>query len=613
MQTATADQYRETPPPSTYTGRWRLAVGMLQGLVLYFLYEAAHRLFWPATNSLIFAPALLVFTLIPVLGISGLANMPHRNLWRWLLVATVILAGLGVHDVWRNTGAPTAFWDASNDKVQYPSPLLWLFGVAGLFIAHTLVLAAAADQKRIANYPTYFDCAWKLLVQLKFSGLFVGAVWIVLWLGSSLFQLIQLSFLRDLLRESWFSIPVTVFAFACAVHLTDVRPAIVRGIRNLLLVLLSWILPVTLLIVGGFLFSLPFTGLVHLWATKHAAALLLSAAATLVVLINTAFQNGSIALEVAKILRISARLACLLLVPLVAIAAYALGLRVAEYGWTTDRIIASCCIFVASFYALGYTWAAVQRADWLIRIAPVNITTAFVILAVLLSLFSPVLDPARVSVAHQIARLESGRQSATSFDFDYLKFEGKRYGVAALERLKTTYQGIDTALVRQKATLTLDKKNKWDRMEPLPNEVDVRANLTIWPKGKKVPDSFVSQDWRTIPFAWKIPECLRTKSSACNVYLIDLDGDSHTEILVVGRGHRGTGVFAQAPDNTWQLVAKLPDGSGKCALWEDKLQANEFKLIAPRLQDLEIAGQRIPLLTETSMTSVCEKPVALKK
>ena len=227
--------------------------------------------------------------------------------------------------------------------------------MAGLFIVHTLVLASASDQKRIANYPTYFDCAWKLLVQMKFSVLFVGAVWIVLWLGASLFLLIRLNFFRDLLQESWFAIPVTVFAFACAVHLTDVRPVIVRGIRNLLLVLLSWILPVTLLIVGGFLVSLPFTGLAHLWATKHATALLLSSAAILVVLINTAFQNGTVEQDVAKILRVSARLACLLLVPLVGISAYALGLRVGEYGWTTDRIIAACCIVVASCYALGYT------------------------------------------------------------------------------------------------------------------------------------------------------------------------------------------------------------------------------------------------------------------
>jgi hypothetical protein len=580
---------------------------MLQGLMLYFLYEAAHRLLWPATNSLIFVPALLVFTLIPVLGISGLTNMPQKSLWRWLLVATIILAGLGIHDVWRSVAVPSTTWSGNNDKVQYPSILLLIFSVAGLFIAHTLVLASASDQKRIANYPTYFDCAWKLLVQMKFSALFMGAVWVVLWLGASLFLLIQLKFFRDFLQEPWFAIPVTVFAFACAVHLTDVRPAIVRGIRNLLLVLLSWILPVTLLIVGGFLISLPFTGLAHLWATKHATALLLSSAAILVVLINTAFQNGTVEQDVAKFLRVSARLACLLLVPLVGILAYALGLRVGKYGWTTDRIIAACCIVVASCYALGYTWAAMRKADWLSRIAPVNIASSFVILVVLLSLFSPMLDPARISVAHQVARLESGTQSAANFDFDYLKFEGKRYGLAALERLKTTFKGDDAALVRKKAAYVLEKKNKWDETDQQPTALDVRANLTVWPKGNQMPDSFVDQDWRTISKAWQIPACLRTKADACNVYMMDLDGDSRVELLVVDR-YIKTGIFAQTPNQTWQLVAKLSERDTKCVLLNEKLQANEYKLIAPRLKDLEIAGRRIPLLPETTVAGVCAPP-----
>ena len=251
-----------------------------------------------------------------------------------------------------------------------------------------------------------------------------------------------------------------------------------------------------------------------------------------------------------------------------------------------------------------------RRADWLSRIAPVNIATSFVILAVLLSLFSPVLDPARISVAHQIARLENGTQSAANFDFDYLKFEGKRYGLAALERLKTTSKGDDAALVRKKAAHALEKKNKWDETDQQPTALDVRANLTAWPKGKQIPDSFVDQDWGTISTAWKIPAFLRTKANACNVYMMDLNGDSREEILVVAHSHSymDTGVFVETPNHTWQLVAKLSERDTKCVLLNEKLQANEYKLIAPRLKDLEIAGRRIPLLPETTVASVCAPP-----
>jgi len=601
----------DVEPPSVQTAhlaKLRLLAGLVQGFVLYFLYIAVTTKTWPATDPMLFAPWLLVFSFIPVLLISSLGHLPPKTLWRWMLVATLIIGSLGFYDIWRSVGAPSTWgYEVDSTKTSFPSWLLWTFGAGGFYIAHTLVLAAATDRQRIANYPTYFDSAWKLLIQLQFSGLFVAAFWLVLWMGAALFKLIALDFLLNLLIETWFSIPITAFAFACAMHLTDMRPAIVRGIRNLLLVLLSWILPLTVLIVGGFLLSLPFTGLSHLWATKHATALLLSTAAVLVILINTAFQNGDVTNEVARVLRLSARLACFLLLPLVAIALYALSLRVSDYGWTTDRIIATCCLLVASCYALGYAWAAAQRSGWLNAVAPVNIGTAFVILAVLLALFSPLLDPARISVAQQVARLESGLQTAEKFDFDYLKFQGKRYGLAALERLKTSDAGKDAALVREKATRTLEKKKPWENIEIGLTAQELRATLKVWPSSKTIPDSFLAQDWGKSTDKWSLPACLKNKTAVCDVYPIDFDGDKKDELLIIDQGGSGRAVVsAQAPDAHWAIATMLPYDFAKCSVFREKLQHGDYKLVAPRLKDLEIAGRRIQLNTNNYSQATCE-------
>ena len=588
---------QSTPPQFVATSRLapvRLGIGLLQGCVLYFLYHSASSQTWLATDSALFGPLLLVSFFIPVLMMSGLGHLPSRAWWRWMLVATLIAASLAYYDIWRIVGAPAADYGPGIPKASYPSPLLWLFGAGGFYIAHSLVLASGAEHKRIASYPSYFDSAWKLLIQIQFSALFVGAFWAVLGLGAALFKLIQLSFFMDLLKEAWFAVPVTVFAFACALHLTDMRPAIVHGIRNLLLVLLSWILPMAVLIIGGFLLSLPFTGMAPLWDTKHAGALLLSASALLVILINTAFQNGAVADQVARVLRISARLACGLLLPLVGIASYALGLRVAEYGWSTDRIIAACCLLVAGCYALGYAWAASRRSGWLDAVASVNIGTAFVILAVLLALFSPLLDPARISVANQIARLENGQQTAAKFDFDYLKFEGKRYGVEALERLKASAQGPDGALIQMKAAQSLAKQSARERTEVRPTFADLRANLKVWPKDKQLPESFVTQDWTKEANPWRLPTCFRKRTALCDVYVIESEADNQASLLVVGQdSDSGAALFVQKPDTRWHLTAVLPHDFRRCALFREKLQAGEFSLVPPTQKDLQIADRRV--------------------
>jgi hypothetical protein len=483
--------------------------------------------------------------------------------------------------------------------------------MAGLFIAHSLVLAGAHDKRRLASYPTYFETAWKLFIQLKFSSLFVCILWLVLQLGAALFILVQLRFLEKLLHESWFAIPVTAFAFSCAFHITDVRPAIVRGIRTLLLVLLSWLLPVIVLIVAGFLLSLPGTGLAPLWATRHATAVLLGAAALLVILINAAFQNGEAAAGVARVIRFSARGAALCLLPLVAIGVYALTLRVRQYGWTGDRIDSAACLFVAGCYALGYAWAGLRRGGWLAPMAGVNVACAFVVLAVLLYLFSPAGDPARLSVNDQLARLEAGKADAEKFDYDYLRFEGVRYGRAALERLQVRSQGADAAMIREKAKAALKKQNRWQPAPQASEPADLNANITAWPPGRSVPASLLQQKWSAEKNAWQLPPCLKLRDRHCDAYAIDFDGDGKPEWLLADRKvYAQAFILAEGEGGHWAVAGFLPHGLGTCAALQGKLQAGDYRLVPAPLKDIEIDGQRLAVERPSSANQVNCKPAA---
>jgi hypothetical protein len=579
-------------------GQLRLLVGLLQGGLLYFLYHAQQAGAWPASQPALFFPLLLGGIVLPVLLISSLGHLERRPLALWLGAAALVLAAVGVHDAWRSVleGMPR----------PHPSLLLLPFCLGFFFIAHSLVLAAAHDRRRIAHYATCFESAWKLAIQLLFSGMFVAGVWLVMWLGDALFDLLKLNFIEELLRQSWFSVPLVCLAFSSAMHTTDVRPAIVRGIRSLVLVLMAWILPIATLLVGAFLAALPFTGLDALWQTRHATAVLLASCALLVVLVNAAFQAGDAAAALARSVRYAARAACCLLLPLVLLGVYALGLRIGDYGWTAERVLAAACLLVACFYAGGYALASVRSdGPWLDGLRHVNLGAAFLVLAVSLALFTPIADPARIAVADQLARLASGATPAAQFDYGFLRFHGARYGAQALQDLAAHGAGPQPAVVREKAVavLRLRYEDRWAASAAAP--VDVTLNLRVWPQGAQLPPGLLQQEWSGGRHRSAAPGCMLRVGRKCDAILLDADGDGRQEVLLVGEtGGDGTALLAER-EGIWQIVARPPFQLAGCRAVQERLRGGDFTFAAARWRDIEIGGQRIALVPADPILPDC--------
>jgi hypothetical protein len=440
------------------------------------------------------------------------------------------------------------------------------------------------DRKFAADYTTHFDVAWKLAVQGALAAAFTGAFWGLLRLGAGLFELIDIDVFIELLQERWFAIPATALAVSAALHLTDVRAGIVRGIRTLGLSLLSWLLPLMTLIAAGFLATLVFTGVQPLWDTQFATALLLIAFGALVVLLNATYQDGHAERAAPHVLRYPGSLAALVLVPLIALACYALFLRVEQYGWTATRIYASASALVAAFYAVGYAFAAIRSEPWLKRIEQWNFYGALLTLAVLLALFSPIADPYRISVASQVARLESGAVKPEQFDFANLRWEGGRFGQAALERLKATTEGPRADYVREVASRALVATNRSvRRVDP-----DIaRGNVNVHPAGTTLPPAFLAQDWSGVA----APACIQgLRTASCDAWLMDLDADGMDEIAVLDRSL--VHVFRLTDQMEWVRVGNwnLPPG---CTVLSAEMLAGRFTTATPdpsRWPDLEISG-----------------------
>lgn len=566
-----------SPAAARRTGAVRIGIGFLQGVSLWLLTEAADDKVWPATPPGLLGALAMVAMFLPFVLLGGLTQLRPRTLAIWAVFAAAALAALGLHDLVRRG-------DLGEDP--WVSPQLITFATAGLFIAHHLVEGGDGERKLIARYPRYFDTAWKHGVQMVLSAGFVGVFWIVLFLGAALFNLIGVKIVGELIEKPWFFMPATGAMFAAAVHLTDVRQGLIRGIRTVALTLLSWLLPILALLAGAFLLTLPFTGLQLLWETRSAAAILLSSAAVLIVLINAAYQDGEPDGVVPPVLRFAGRLGGLLLAPMVALSIYALGLRIGQYGLTPDRIVAAACALVATLYAVGYAWAAVRPGRWLRRVEATNVAAAFLTLAVLLAIFTPIADPARLSVTDQVKRLAAGKVTAEKFDYHFLRFDGQRYGRDALLALKA--KGGEAGK-RAAAMLAKDDRDRWTGRHEQPDGVPVEA-VDVWTKGRVLPKDFLKGDLTNA----NADRPLCTSARRCDAAFVDLNRDGAEEIVLVQYGRAFA--YTASADGKWTAagtyaIGECTDGDDIAKLFRE----GPLKAAAPRWDDLEIAGRRFSI------------------
>ena len=515
----------------------RIGIGLVQGLLLYLLWRSvspSDALTWPATNPPLFAALAMACAFTPVMLLAGVGRLSVKGLALWGLIVAAALALLGWHDAAQQTSE-----HFRPPYLRFPTVA---FSAAALFIAHHLIVPAVAARRWIADFDDYFDTAWKAGVQLALSLGFTGAFWLLLFLGAALFHVIGLSFLSDLIGEEWFAIPVTCLVFATAVQLTDVRAGLIRGVRTVALMLLSWLLLVITVLVAGFLAALPFTGLDGLWKTGSATALVLSAAAALIILINTAYQDGREDNLPPVVLRVAVRVAAVLLTPLILIAIWGLSLRIGQHGLTPDRIIASACALVGVVYAAGYGWAALspfwRKTAWMKPLERTNVAAAVLTVGVILALFSPLADPARLSVGDQVARLKRGAVSAAQFDYAFLRFDAGKVGQAALADLA---KSSDAEIARLAKTAQATTSRYDVEQATVPPRT---PRIAAWPTNAALPADFTAAVRPNDPrYACQTPtDCLATAR--------DLNGDGKAEILMADRFR--IVLFAQGADGVWK-------------------------------------------------------------
>jgi hypothetical protein len=175
-----------------------------------------------------------------------------------------------------------------------------------------------------------------------------------------------------------------------------------------------------------FLVLLPMRGISGLFEGLSVAATLLAMAAATATLVTTAVDQTDAEATQTAILTQSARGLCLLLPVIAGLGAWAVWLRVDQYGWTPERIFAAEVAVLALGYGVLYIIAVLRGAGWMARIRQANIVMAVALLAMAALSLTPLLNAQAISARSVQARLADGRMQVDALEPALLE----RWGLA---------------------------------------------------------------------------------------------------------------------------------------------------------------------------------------
>ncbi len=537
------------PSPFSLFGA-RMAVGLAQGAMIFALF--ANR---GALGPMIFSAAILTALFAPLLLLAGLGRMKLGSLVLWTAFAAMLLAAAGFYHYWRTP---------SSDGGH---PGLALLALTSLF----LFVGQSIAQGQLDNYPSYHRSAWRLAIRIVICVMFAALAWAAA--GAAM------GFMREhfpLLQFPALVWPLVALSAALAAQLTGEKllGALAEGALFVFTSALPFVLLLGIAVAG--------LGAFRLWQPSLGVAAIL--AATLIVCINASYRDGVSWRPSWR--RRAEFAAAIILVPLALLAVNALAARVAQYGWTSNRVYAVAGLLLLCGHALCYTASALISlggGSWMQRIEGSNLAMAFAALALIAALASPIADPARLAVATQRRRLEQHKVTADAFDFLWLRDEGLRFGRGALTAMAAMK---DQSGISRGAFAALSAPAQMAR--PTPTEIG--ANIRV--HDGVLPAALLGRDWSGVRNA---PPCLTSALLACDAFFTDLDGDGSKEILLAyGSDARWwAGLMKRDAFGSWTVAGTL--AAPPCPGSLTALRQGQFSLIRPagNWRDLLVNGVRL--------------------
>lgn len=577
---------------STMAARYALgAVGALAGGALHVVTEILPDHLAGHPRLVLFAALVTVTFFTACLALAG----PLR-LWRAAAAAAVLALVVAALGTWASLR-----FDETGAFIETGHPLVALAILS--FLPLPFVMAADVERKW-NDYPALFAHSWDIVVRYAAAWVFVGLVWGIVLLSDELLKLVGLTVIADLLKIEvvpWL-LTGTVLGVALAVvnELSDyVSPFLVLRLLRLLL-------PVVTIVVLVFLAALPIRGLTGLFGGVSAAATLIAMAAGATLLVTTALDARDDDGARSPGMRAAAQIMALLLPLLGVMAGVAIIQRVAQYGWTPDRLAAATLAALVLAYGLSYAVIVVLRRNWAERIRHANVVLALVVIAVAAAWLTPAFDPQRLATADQIARLRSDRVSARALDLWTIGREWGRAGRAGLDRLAEIDDPVLAerlnALAAAPSRFAFERGTLADRQSDPATRL--RNAIPVRPAGAEIPARLFEamHPWE----ADRIAHACRRRSPmgnpGCLLLVLELSPSAPgNEVIIATLGPGGildlVAYVAQGPGAAFER--RLPAGpfdSGQMpegASTLDRLFAGEYTLSPVEARALDVGGRRL--------------------
>jgi len=594
--------------------KWLLLVGVAQGWALWGLWKARELKIWPALDPLS-ERALLYLSLALPLAIyltHNIATLTRAKRTKILAGIGVLFPLLGAYSGWAENIAVDITGDVWRSPPARPSDIL-AAAILGFIIIPLLAHFDRRSKRR--SYSALFETAWRNAMLSASSAALTGAFWVILFAGAMLMKSIGLEFIFDLIQKPIFCLPITGLIFGAAFALGLARAEMIVTLRRFWLSISSWFLPLLMVFPVMWVIALPFTGLELLFKTHGAAFALLWFMALCIKFANAAYQDGENNQPYPRWLSNAITYAWITLLVVVAVAWWAMKLRIEQHGWTEDRVWGVFVLALASLYVMGYALAIRDRTSWMSTIGQTNIVVALVLCAGILLLLSPLVDARRIAVNSQMSRLINGAISAEKIDYEYLRWQAGRYGQDALEKLIAGIEHKDKEIISSKATQSLARKERHSAESGARalTPAQIRQRIRMLPQGETLNEALVKKFQSPAPTHWQENQCLHQKMQ-CAVWITDLNDDGLKDAIVLFEKPEGwiSNMFFYHQHAPGQYVfggmISAPTGLDNKFFQEmlTAIERGETKMVDAKWKDIEIAGKRLKVIEERCEGTSCQ-------